>query len=108
KAAGETHWGGAAASVTGAPPASHFGQAGGAFLPSIDQIVADVVGVETPFKSLEVGVTSATPNADDPILHTVSHRGPSERLMPEYDPRTVFARLFPGGGVEVDQSELEN
>jgi hypothetical protein len=108
KAGGETHWGGAAASVTGAPPASNFGEAGGAYKPSIDQIVADVIGNDTPYKSLEVGVTAATPNAPDPVLHTLSHRSVNERLMPEYDPRAVFARLFPTGGVAVDSTAIEN
>lgn len=66
---------------------------------SIDQTVAKVLG--TPpggFKSLELGVTPATPNGAPDSLHTVSHSGPSARNMPEYDPKAVFNRLFTGGG----------
>ena len=66
---------------------------------SIDQTIAKVLG--TPpggFKSLELGVTPATPNGAPDSLHTVSHNGPSARNMPEFDPKAVFNRLFPGGG----------
>jgi hypothetical protein len=66
---------------------------------SIDQAVAKVLG--TPpggFKSLELGVTPATPNGAPDSLHTVSHSGPSARNMPEFDPKAVFNRLFTGGG----------
>jgi hypothetical protein len=66
---------------------------------SIDQTIAKVLG--TPpggFKSLELGVTPATPNGAPDSLHTVSHSGPSARNMPEFDPKAVFTRLFTGGG----------
>jgi hypothetical protein len=59
------------------------------------------------FKSLEVGVTPATPNGPQDSLHTVSHSGPNARNMPEYDPKAVFNRLFMGGTVmpaEPDQA----
>jgi hypothetical protein len=64
---------------------------------SIDQIVADVIGAGTDFKSLEIGVTPATPNGPQDSLHTVSHRGPSARNDAEYDPKKVFTKLFMGG-----------
>jgi hypothetical protein len=64
---------------------------------SIDQIVADTISTGAPFRSLEVGVTPATPNGNPDSLHTVSHRGPNARLNPEFDPRAVFTRLFMGG-----------
>jgi hypothetical protein len=65
---------------------------------SIDQIVADVIGAGVDFKSLEVGVTPATPNGAPDSLHSVSHRGPSARNDAEYDPKKVFTKLFMGGG----------
>jgi len=66
---------------------------------SIDQTVAKVLGTpQGGFKSLELGVTPATPNGAPDSLHTVSHSGPSARNMPEYDPKAVFSRLFTGGG----------
>jgi hypothetical protein len=67
-------------------------------LKSIDQVVADTIGTGTDFKSLEVGVTPATPNGPEDSLHSVSHRGPSARNDAEYDPKKVFTKLFMGGG----------
>jgi len=64
---------------------------------SIDQIVADVIAGDAPFRSLEIGVTPATPNGNPDSLHTVSHTGPNARNNPEFDPKTVFSRLFTGG-----------
>ncbi len=61
---------------------------------SIDQIVAEIIAGDSPFKSLEVGVTPATPGGPQDTLHTVSHRGPAARNNPEFDPQRVFDRLF--------------
>ncbi len=64
---------------------------------SLDQIVAGLISAGAPFKSLEVGVTPATPNGPQDSLATVSHGGPNAKKMPEYDPLTFFNRLFTGG-----------
>lgn len=63
---------------------------------SIDQVVADAISDGAPFRSLELGVTPATPNGNPDSLHTVSHNGPNARNTPEFDPRAVFDRLFTG------------
>ena len=63
---------------------------------SIDQIVADVISAGAPYRSIEVGVTPATPGGPQDTLHSVSHRGPNARNDAEYDPRAVFNRLFMG------------
>jgi hypothetical protein len=63
---------------------------------SIDQIVADTISAGAAYRSIEVGVTPATPNGPQDTLHTVSHRGPNARNNPEFDPRAVFNRLFTG------------
>jgi hypothetical protein len=63
---------------------------------SIDQIVADTISAGAAYRSIEVGVTPATPNGPQDTLHTVSHRGPNARNNPEFDPRAVFNRLFMG------------
>ena len=89
KVGGGAHPGGAAGAVTGSQEGS-----GGAQKPSIDQIAVDVLAGSTPFKSLEVGVTNATPNGTPLTLHSVSFRGPSQVLYPEFDPRAVFTRIF--------------
>jgi uncharacterized protein DUF1552 len=90
--AGIEHPSGSAAATTGAPLSGNAVRA-----PSIDQIVADVISTGAPFRSLEVGVTPATPNGNQDSLHTVSHRGPSAMNSPIYDPKAVFNRLFVGG-----------
>jgi hypothetical protein len=97
KVGGGAHPGGAAGAVTGSQEGS-----GGAQKPSIDQIAVDVLAGNTPFKSLEVGVTNATPNGTPLTLHSVSFRGPNQVLYPEFDPKAVFTRIFatasiPGG-----------
>lgn len=70
---------------------------------SIDRFVADAIGGDSPFSSIEVGVTPATPGGNTDSLHTVSHSGPNSRNDPEYDPRAVFARLF--GGFEQPEDD---
>lgn len=61
---------------------------------SIDQVVADIIAGDSPFKSLELGVTPATPGGPQDSLHSVSHRGPAARNDPEFEPQAVFDRLF--------------
>ena len=63
----------------------------------IDQIIADTISPGAPYRSLEVGVTPATPNGNPDSLHTVSHKGPNARNNPEFDPKALFTRLFMGG-----------
>lgn len=89
---GVEHPTGSAAATTGAPLSGNAVRAA-----SIDQIVADLIGKDSPFRSLEVGVTPATPGGNQDALHTVSHRGPNARNNPEFDPKAVFNRLFTGG-----------
>jgi hypothetical protein len=77
-------------------------------LPSIDQVVADLIDDGSPFRSLEVGVTPATPNGNQHSLHSVSHNGPNARNNPEYDPQRVFDRLFADGAqVPADDGAAE-
>jgi len=80
---------GSAASTTGGGV-----EEGSAVAPSIDQLVADVVSTTSPFRSIELGVSSATPNGGDNTLHAVSHRGRNAPNFPEFDPHAAFARLF--------------
>lgn len=88
---GIEHPTGSAGATTGAPLNGNAVRAA-----SIDQIVADTISEGAPYRSLEVGVTPATPNGNQHTLHSVSHRGPNARNNPEYDPRAVFDRLFKG------------
>jgi hypothetical protein len=94
---GNEHPTGSAGATTGAPLNGNAVRAA-----SIDQLVADVISAGAPFRSLEVGVTPATPNGNPDSLHTVSHKGPNARLNPEFDPKEVFKTLFMGGAAPVD------
>ncbi len=89
--AGVEHPSGSAAATTAAPLSGNSVRA-----PSIDQIVADTIAADSPNRSIEIGVTPATPNGPQDSLHTVSHKGANNRLLAEYDPKAVFNRLFSG------------
>jgi Protein of unknown function (DUF1552) len=81
---------GSAAATTGGSVANNS-----AVAPSIDQIVAEVNSGGS-FRSLEIGVTDATPNGPENTLHTCSHRGPNAPNYPEFDPHAAFTRIFTG------------
>ncbi len=88
---GNEHPSGSAGATTGAPLNGNAVTAA-----SIDQVVANLIGAGAPFKSIEVGVTPATPNGPQDSLATVSHKGPNAKNVPDYDPKSVFTRLFMG------------
>jgi len=87
---GVEHPTGSAAATTGAPLNGNAVRS-----ESIDQTVAKIISTGT-LKSLEIGVTPATPNGPQDSLATVSHGGPNARRTAEYDPKAVFTRLFGG------------
>ncbi|MEZ4296790.1 MAG: DUF1552 domain-containing protein [Polyangiaceae bacterium] len=60
-------------------------------VPSIDQVIASVIGTETRFKSLEVGV--------QPDGYGLSYNGPHSVNPPESSPAAMFNRVFGGGFV---------
>lgn len=62
--------------------------------PSLDQRIANAVGAETPFRSLELGVSRLVNTAEGTTLQCVSHRGPDLGNPAEVDPAVVFDRLF--------------
>ncbi|WP_437739015.1 DUF1552 domain-containing protein [Sorangium sp. So ce1504] len=89
---GVEHPTGSAGATTGAPLSGNAVRAA-----SIDQVVANAISEGAPYRSLEVGLTPATPGGPQDSLHTVSHRGPNARNNPEFDPKAVFNRLFMNG-----------
>lgn len=99
---GVEHPTGSAAATTGAPLNGNAVRA-----ESIDQTVANLISTGAPFKSLELGVTPATPNGNQDSLHTVSHRGPNAMNTPEFDPKTVFSRLFTSGMQPPDNGQAD-
>ncbi len=69
-------------------------------LPSIDQVVADHVGAQTRFRSVEVGVDERVSKVEGTTLRYLSHNGPDNVNPQEYNPVAVFERLFGEGFVE--------
>src|SRR5206468_420036 len=76
---GAEHPTGSAGATTGAPLSGNAVTAA-----SIDQVIANIIGTGAPFKSIEVGVTPATPNGPQDSLATVSHKGPNAKNVPDY------------------------
>ncbi|MCH9684242.1 MAG: DUF1552 domain-containing protein [Deltaproteobacteria bacterium] len=67
--------------------------------PSIDQVVADVIGGETYMRSLHVGNSKRTPGGG---ASTLSFRGPNQPNPPMLNPQDVFNRLFVGAGADAE------
>ena len=76
------------------------GSAGGI---SIDQEIANRIGSETPFRSLEFGVRSLL-DLQRQVTSRMCYRGPFEALPPENDPAAAFDALFTDLGT--DPTEL--
>ncbi|HEX5110500.1 MAG TPA: DUF1552 domain-containing protein [Vicinamibacterales bacterium] len=72
---------------------------------TIDQVVAQQIGQETPFPSIEVAtedftgyVGACSPGFNCAYLNTVSWSSPSTPLPMDINPRVVFERMFGQGG----------
>src|SRR5215510_8282132 len=71
---------------------------------TVDQVVAQQIGQETPFPSLELAtedftgyVGACSPGFNCSYLNTISWRTPSTPLPMDINPRVVFERMFDGG-----------
>ena len=71
---------------------------------TVDQYAADVLGADTPLRSLELTLESnyqvgnCEAGYSCAYLNSTSWRGPNTPLPHESDPRVVFERLFGDGG----------
>ena len=72
---------------------------------TVDQVVAQQIGQDTPFPSLEVAtedftgyVGACSPGFNCVYLNTVSWSSPSTPLPMDINPRVVFERMFGQGG----------
>lgn len=61
---------------------------------TIDQVIADHVGRETPFRSLELSCNSFTDNRESVYFDNISWYGHGHVARSMKDPRKVFQRLF--------------
>jgi hypothetical protein len=76
------------------------------FQPTIDQIIADAIHTNEPFKSLETGVLPYTGIYNmGTVGNNLAHRGPYEFLPPERDPTKLFNKLF-GVGAPGEPSDI--
>jgi hypothetical protein len=64
---------------------------------SIDQYLANTVGKNALFKSVEVGATSNKYHKDQSVINFPLARGPNEPVSVDLSPSKAFARLFGGG-----------
>ncbi len=104
---GGDHMRSAAAYLSCAPPQRNAGQ--NAFLAmTIDQVIAQKIGQDTPLRSLELGIedTGYTGICDDgyscAYMNTISWAAPRTPLPMERNPVVVFERMF-GDGSTVEQ-----
>lgn len=90
KVGGSAHKEGPAGALSGRPQNGQGNYAG----PTIDHMIADLIGGDSPFKALHVGVSRATANAAGQAINYASSSGENTPVMPEYDARALFDRLF--------------
>ncbi len=67
------------------------------YLPTIDQLIADQIGGDSLFKSLQTGVMEYRGMDMGTTSKYLSHRGRNEYLPQEKDPRRFFDKLFGAG-----------
>ena len=61
---------------------------------TLDQMLAGVLGLDTPLPSLELSCNDFTDNKETKYFECVSWYGPGYAASTEKDPRAVFERLF--------------
>src|SRR6188474_773858 len=78
---------------------------------SIDQVVAQQIGQDTPFPSIEVAtedftgyVGACSPGFNCVYLNTVTWSSPSTPLPMDINPRVVFERMFGQGGSPAERA----
>ena len=64
--------------------------------PSLDMIAATQLEGQSPFRSLELGVTRFTGTDEGTTFQHLSHNGPNNPNPSEYNAQAVFRRLFGG------------
>jgi hypothetical protein len=77
------------------------------YQPTIDQLIADAVHSNEPFKSLETGVLPYKGLNMGTVGDNLAHRGPNDFLPPERDPTKLFNKLF-GTGAPGAPADISN
>ncbi|NUO50433.1 MAG: DUF1552 domain-containing protein [Polyangiaceae bacterium] len=76
--------------------------------PTMDQVIADIIGTTTRFKSLEFGVAATDASDADfgSIAKAISHNGPNSPNLPEYNAIALYDRIFGDGFGEPGVSDV--
>ncbi len=61
--------------------------------PSVDQVIADRIGAELPYRSIEAGLASGGNHPG----HRMIYRGAEQPVSPEPSPHALFSRVFGAG-----------
>ena len=77
------------------------------YQPTIDQLIADAVHANEPFRSLETGVLPYKGINMGTVSENLAHRGPHDFLPPERDPTRLFNTLF-GTGAPGEPADISN
>jgi hypothetical protein len=77
------------------------------YQPTIDQVIADAIHTNEPFKSLETGMLPYKGINMGTVGDNLAHRGPNEFLPPERDPTKLFNKLF-GAGAPGAPADISN
>ena len=83
--------------------------------PTLDQVIADAIHTNEPYKSLETGILKYTGMNMGTASLNLAHRGPNMPLAPQRDPATLFNNLFSkgvppttGGGMTPAPTDISN
>ncbi len=67
------------------------------YVPTVDQIIADALHADEPYKSIETGVIRYKGQNMGTVSENLAHRGPHNFLPPQRDPKELFNTLFGDG-----------
>ena len=67
------------------------------YVPTLDQIIADAIHTDEPYKSIETGLLPFKGINMGTVSSNLAHRGPHNFLPPERDPAKLFNTLFGDG-----------
>jgi hypothetical protein len=89
---------GTTGALTGAKEGKDSGgkSTGSVQLPTIDQVVADLIAKDAPRRSFQLGVTQATPRTHGDMYFCSSFTSPTQPNFPEFDPAVAWKALVGG------------
>jgi hypothetical protein len=91
---------GTTGALTGAREGKDSGgkNTGSVQLPTIDQVVADLISKDAPRRSFSLGVTQATPRTHGDMYFCSSFTSPTQPNFPEFNPAAAWKALLGNAG----------